>query len=453
MKFKDILIRHSKQKYPKLLIFIVLLIVLAFILVPIIKKTLIGIWNLPSVANLLKLPIPVYGYKAVYEDSKSYLGANADSVGYKVIEIMAPELEVPEALKILKIIDEGKKVKKGDTLAVLLSFNLNIEKELVSKKIKEIGEELRYLKKNHTETQKEFLSKKDNILQGIKLLNQSLSEKKDILRRMLELYEKRYVSLLDVDNIRSEILRLEDTLSNQQKELQNNLQEILTSEKQYQERSFSLKLEKSTLEKELKKIINILDELHIRSPIDGYISAKFFSEGAEVFSKTNILEVSLYSPLKILAHLSSIYLNKINLGQEVYFRFYESGKEYKGTVSNKYPVVDKRTQTFNIEVLFDNKEGNILPGTTAFVRFSDVNKKLLLIPKFAVAGMPDAPIVFVVKDNVANARKVALGEFFPFGLVEIREGIQEGEIIVKSPLKYINDKTKVRLLAVENRTK
>ncbi len=449
MGFWKRMFQKNDKKYQKRIFLTMIILAIIVLAGPLILKILIGFKNRPSVANLLKLPIPVYGYKVGYKDSQSYLGANADTEGYTIIQIMAPELEVPESLKVLKIIDRGIKVKKEETLALLQSFNLNLSKEIAIKKLKDVEEELKNLKRSHLETQKEFSLKKDNILKEIVSLKKSLSDKNDILRRMLELYDKKYVSLLEVDSVKTEIRTLEMQLSGQQTELHNTHNDILADEKQYQGKSFSLELDKLNLEKELKKIYSILQNLNVRAPIDGYISEKFISEGAEVFPKTKLLELSLYSPLRILAHISHVYLTKIKVGQEVYFRFSESGKDYKSTITNKYPTVDKKTQTFDVEILYENKDGKILPGTTAYVRFSEVDKKLLLIPKFSVVGLPEAPVVFVIQDHMAIARKVVLGEFYPFGLVEIREGIQEGEVVIKSPLKYIHDKTKVRILAVE----
>jgi RND family efflux transporter MFP subunit len=315
--------------------------------------------------------------------------------------------------------------------------------------LREIEDQLKFLSKNFLETQKELLTKKEHVSQEAEVVKNSLPEKREILKRVLELYEKKYVSLLDVDSAKNDIRNLETKLSGLQADLYAINQEMLAGEKDYKERKFTLEQEKSDLERDLKKTSNSLSALTIRSAIDGYVSEKFVSEGAEVLPKSKLLDISLYSPLRILAHLSHVYLTKINVGQEVYFRFSESGKDYKSTISNKYPTVDKKTQTFDVEILYENKDGKILPGTTAYVRFSEVDKKLLLIPKFSVAGLPEAPIVFIVKDQTAIARKVVLGEFYPFGLVEIREGIEEGEIIIKSPLKYVTDKTKVRILAVE----
>jgi RND family efflux transporter MFP subunit len=428
-----------------------IIIVLAIIILagPLVIKVLIGFKNRPSIANLLKLPIPVYAYKVSPKDSQSYLGANADTEGDKVINIMVPEVEVTESLKVGKIIERGTKVKKRDTLAILYSLNLNLNKELISKKLREIEDQLKFLSKNFLETQKELLTKKEHVSQEAEVVKNSLPEKREILKRVLELYEKKYVSLLDVDSAKNDIRNLETKLSGLQADLYAINQEMLAGEKDYKERKFTLEQEKSDLERDLKKTSNSLSALTIRSAIDGYVSEKFVSEGAEVLPKSKLLDISLYSPLRILAHLSHVYLTKINVGQEVYFRFSESGKDYKSTISNKYPTVDKKTQTFDVEILYENKDGKILPGTTAYVRFSEVDKKLLLIPKFSVAGLPEAPIVFIVKDQTAIARKVVLGEFYPFGLVEIREGIEEGEIIIKSPLKYVTDKTKVRILAVE----
>lgn len=374
-------------------------ILVAAIVVILMYKIVVGVIDRPSVANILKMPIPVYGYKVGYRETKNFLGANADTEGFKVISVMVPEVEFTGSLKVVKIpVEIGKNVKKGDIVAVIESYQLNVSREADVKRLKEVKQEL-------------------------KSLDKSLIMKKDLLTKMSDLFEKKYVGLLDLEKIRDDVRSLE-------------------------EKRLSLQTEATLIEKDLKKINSSLAALTARAPIDGYVTEKAMSENAEVFPKAKIVEVSSISPLKIIPHISHFYLDDVRKGQEVFFRFSESGKEYKGTLSSVYRTVDKKTQTFDAEILFDNND-KILPGTAAFVRFSDINKKILLIPKFSVAGMPDAPTVFIVKDKKASARRVVLGEFYPFGLVEVKEGLNIGDVVIKSSLKYINEGTRVRLLGTE----
>lgn len=437
--------RNIKYLVPLALAFTIVIIALVLIV-----KVVIGFSARPTVARIFGLPIPVYGYRVSYKESQNFLGANADTEGYKVIPVMAPETGISEAMKVLRIpVNIGKKVRKGETLAVLDSFQLNLDMEFNVKKIKADRDELEYLRDNYSETKKGLLAKSENIQQELKGLEKTLVEKRDILSKMLGLFEKRYIGLLELEGVKDEVRGLEEKIADLQTESLDTRHSMLEIENKYKETEFSLRSEISSLERDLKRINTMTDSLRVRSPIEGYVTDRVINENGEVFPRAKILEVSLISPLKILPHISHIYLDNIQKGQEVNFRFSESGKEYKGTVSAIYPTVERKTQTFVVEILFDNKNGDIMPGTASFVRFFNLNKKIVLIPKFAVAGLPDAPTVFVIKDNKATARRVALGERYPFGMVEIKEGLESGDIVIKSSLKYINDGKKVKLAGTE----
>jgi RND family efflux transporter MFP subunit len=413
--------KNKKNFLLKGLVVVIIILVISMITYPILKKIVIGLTNTAPVANILKLPIPVYGYKVGYKEAENFLGANADTEGYLVIPITVPEIEFTENLKVLKILNEGKKIKKGDVMALLAPHKLILEKDCSMQKKDDIIKQQIFIRTNYSEE--------------LERQNKTLAEKEDILKKISELYRGKFVSLPELEKAKDDVGNIQNYIYNLQKD--------------FKEKMLSLETQKAALEKDLLKINKDLISLSIKSPIDGYITQKFVDEGAEILPKEKIIEVSMISPLKVLAHVSQIYLNKISLDSKVYIRFSESGKEHQGRISNINAVVEKKAQTFQVEILYENKEEKILPGTIAFVRFENASTKAFMIPKFAVVGMNDAPQVFVIKDNKAKACKVVLGEYYPFGLIEVKEGLQQGDIIIKSPLKYINDGTEVKILLIE----
>ena len=66
-----------------------------------------------------------------------------------------------------------------------------------------------------------------------------------------------------------------------------------------------------------------------------------------------------------------------------------------------------------------------------------------MIPTSAVRTEGDINKVFVVKDGVANERQVQLG-LLENGFIEVKQGVQEGEMVATNNLDKLGDGVIVR---------
>ncbi len=434
------------KKIKKYLLFIIIFLIFSiYFFIKIVK----GLFFLPAIANIFHLPIPVYGYEVSLNKSSFFLGADADIKSFKEVDLSVPDYEVKDYIIVKKVlVKPGDYVYKGKVLIQLYCRELLIKKQFLSTRLANLQEEIK--------RKKEYMSKKENeLIKQEKLLiflrektEKDLDQKRKFLAKAQLLYEKKYLSFFEYESLVEEVKKLEDKVYDLTVQINNINQEILQTKKLIADEIFNLNQQISTLNYELKLLNQKIDKTNIRSPIDGFVNNLFVQPGQYVNLGYKLLTISDISKLKVIAHVPAIYLGRLFRGQKAFVKINNLNFEFETKIEAIYPIINSKTQTFDVELYLNNKNKKVLPGATAFVRF-ETKKRLLLIPKFCVTGLPDTPIVFIIKNGKALARKVILGDFFPFGMVEIKYGLTPGDIVIKSALRYINDGKKVRLLGIE----
>ncbi len=120
--------------------------------------------------------------------------------------------------------------------------------------------------------------------------------------------------------------------------------------------------------------------------------------------------------------------------------------EHDGEVDFTASTINPRTGTVSARAIFDNPEGDLVPGQ--FVRVRMVLQELediFLIDQRAVGEGRDGPQVFVVDDeDVAHARTVRLGPVVD-GRQVVREGLDEGDRLVVNGQAALRDGASVEI--------
>jgi Cu(I)/Ag(I) efflux system membrane fusion protein len=110
----------------------------------------------------------------------------------------------------------------------------------------------------------------------------------------------------------------------------------------------------------------------------------------------------------------------------------EPGGELIGRVAFVYPELDPKTRTGSVRIEVDNADGRFRIGQYADVTIevSVGDEAVISVPASAVIDSGIRRIAFIAKDNgTFEPRNVVLGRRGG-GMVEIREGLSEGERIV-----------------------
>ncbi|NBD94982.1 MAG: efflux RND transporter periplasmic adaptor subunit [Gammaproteobacteria bacterium] len=118
------------------------------------------------------------------------------------------------------------------------------------------------------------------------------------------------------------------------------------------------------------------------------------------------------------------------------------GSEYslEGRVDFADATIDPRTGSVGARAVFDNPEGELVPGQFVRIRMTTQSfEDVFRIPAKAISQGPDGPRVFVVDDdNTARSRRVELGPTLGSDRL-VLSGPEAGDRIVVSGLNNLRD--------------
>ena len=179
-----------------------------------------------------------------------------------------------------------------------------------------------------------------------------------------------------------------------------------------------------------------LDVSIMKAPFAGVIASK----NAEVGDVINpmmggfgggvggVLTLMDYSRIKVAVAVSPQDSGRIRKGQEAILRVGSSpGREFRGSVRVVNLTADPLSKKFGVEVLFDNPDAALRPGTFGDLVFEvQSHENALVVPQIAVL---ENTYVFVAEDGKAVKKNVALG-IQNTTMIEVLDGLAEGALVV-----------------------
>jgi len=210
-------------------------------------------------------------------------------------------------------------------------------------------------------------------------------------------------------------------------------------------RAASAEVERMEAEVELSK--EQLDDTHIRSPFDGVISERSVDVGDYVKVGDHLATLYRISQMEIAFSLPERFMGRVQNGQAVAATVSAfPDQRFQGKVYFVSPQVDESTRDFLVKAKVENPEGLLKPGAfgTAVVTLG-VREKRPVIPEESLVATRKGYIVFVVEDHTAKRREVRIG-LREAGKVEIREGLNPGERVVRAGQMNVSDGTPVRIV-------
>lgn len=199
---------------------------------------------------------------------------------------------------------------------------------------------------------------------------------------------------------------------------------------------------------------NLAVNTEILSTLNGIVTGRFYSDG-EIFSmsptpagKPGIVSVKQINPVKVMVGISENYLTEVKAGQKVkVFTDVHRNKAFDGIINKIYPVIDRASGTFQIEVRIDNPNQHLLPGMFARVWINLGETAGIIVPSLAVLKQvgSNERFVFVVEDGKAVRKVVQLGRKLD-DKVEILSGLKAGEKLVVTGQHNLNHLSEVQVV-------
>ena len=185
----------------------------------------------------------------------------------------------------------------------------------------------------------------------------------------------------------------------------------------------------------------------IKSPINGVVTAVNVNPGelASPGSPTPVVTVVNLGKVVVKATVTEDQINKLRQGQEVPVLVGAVAAEpLTGVITNIALAADANSKAYPIKVQLDNPEQLLKPGMFAEVQIKSSQPETLLVPREAVVKMGDLDTVWIVEGDLATTREVTAGASNG-ELIQIIEGLQEGEQVVVSGQNMLQEDAKVEI--------
>jgi Cu(I)/Ag(I) efflux system membrane fusion protein len=191
------------------------------------------------------------------------------------------------------------------------------------------------------------------------------------------------------------------------------------------------------------------DSVPIRSPVDGFVTARNVVPGAAVQPGPPLFEVANLSRVWVLADVFEQDAVRLRIGQQGSLELAAYPEErFEGRVQFIYPTVNASTRTLKVRLELANRNGpggvKLRPGMYGNVSFALPATSGLVVPAEALVDTGDHQYVFVA---------TGAGHFEPRAVkvgtragdqVQIVDGVSDGETVVATGNFLVDSESRLR---------
>lgn len=347
----------------------------------------------------------------------------ADFMEYVDVEgIVHPILTIivntREAGNVDQIIgEEGSLLKKGDTILTLT--NPNLMREIEDQQDEWEKQRISYQEKALEMEQKSLTLKQQTLEAEYELnkIRKSFSLEKEEYamgirsKAQLEVSEDEYRYKTESTRLKLKSLQSDSSMTVIRKELLQN--------------------DRDREEKKLIRSRQRIEDLVVRSPIDGQLSFVKVTPGQQVAAGENIAEVKVMDQFKIHTSLSEYYIDRVTTGLPAAITY--QGKRYPLKISKVIPEVKDRL--FEVDLVFTGEmPENVRLGKSFRVQIElGQPEQALVVPRGNFYQQTGGQWIYKVNAYKTRAVKVpvTIGRQNP-RQYEITEGLQPGDLVIVS---------------------
>jgi RND family efflux transporter MFP subunit len=200
--------------------------------------------------------------------------------------------------------------------------------------------------------------------------------------------------------------------------------------------------EKAQVEAQRRELMWRLGRSEVRAPADGIISRRVARVGGYALGAAEpMFRIVAKGEVELDAEVIETRLGAIKVGQRARVDVAGVG-EVEGTVRLVSPEVDKTTRLGRVRIFIgDNPSLRI--GSFARAAIETTKGRGLAVPASAILYGTDGPLVQVVELNRVETRRIKTG-LATGGLVQVLEGVNEGEFVVARSGTFLRDGDAVR---------
>ena len=191
----------------------------------------------------------------------------------------------------------------------------------------------------------------------------------------------------------------------------------------------------------------------IRAPFSGTIDEIVSERGSVVGPGTPILRIVSLGNMYLEAEVPEKNIGTIKKGSDVIVNFPVLGETLNTKVTQVSNYINPENRSFNIQIAVPNKNGNIKPNLSSKIQIKDYsNAKAITVPTSIISENADGEQYLYIaqnpdKDGNAIAKRVIVKVGLSQAeLVEIIDGIKDGDLIISEGARSVKDGQKVAII-------
>ncbi|MFW5811611.1 MAG: efflux RND transporter periplasmic adaptor subunit [Alkalispirochaetaceae bacterium] len=184
----------------------------------------------------------------------------------------------------------------------------------------------------------------------------------------------------------------------------------------------------------------------VAAPISGYITRVNVFESDNVRPGDPLFTVSSYEELRTTVWLSDREAGIVQVGRPALAIWQD--RTLEGEVIQVDLSMDRERRAFAARLRFDNPELRVQSGVSADVEITTSLSEALIVSDSEVRRDSEGVYLFVIEDGTARRRRIATGRRQGL-LMEVTDGLEEGEMIVTRGIDQLDDGAGIRIIEQE----
>lgn len=213
---------------------------------------------------------------------------------------------------------------------------------------------------------------------------------------------------------------------------------------------------KTNYNAQLKAVAQMKSQLAktvIKAPFSGTIDEIASERGSVVGPGTPILRIVSLGNMYLEAEVPEKNIGTIKKGSDVIVDFPVLGETFNSKVTQAGNYINPANRSFMIQIAVPNKSGNIKPNLSSKIQLKDYsNPKAITVPTSIISENADGEqFLYVAQNPDKNGNAIAKRVIVKVGLsqgelVEIVDGIKDGDLIIKEGARSVKDGQKVSII-------
>ncbi|MDR3339430.1 MAG: HlyD family efflux transporter periplasmic adaptor subunit [Candidatus Symbiothrix sp.] len=323
-----------------------------------------------------------------------------------------------------KVVEEGSMVRRGEVIIRLTNSMLNLN---ILDSEAQLAEKQNFLRNTQVTMEQERLNLRKEKLQ----LDLDIERKKRKYEQYQKLYEEKLTSKEEYLQAKEDY---EFAVKGSELVIERQKQDSIFRGIQVEQMEESL----NNIRRNLILVRQRVDNLDVKSPVDGQLGLLDVEIGQSVASGARIGQISVLSDYKIEALIDEHYIDRVKNGLAATFE--RQDKTYDLVVRKVYPEV--RDKQFKTDFIFSGgRPDNIRAGQTYYINLQlGQPVEAVLIPRGAFYQNTGGQWIFVVTPDEKKAvrRQIRIGRQNPT-YYEVLSGLEPGEKVITSSYDNYGD--------------